>query len=524
MKKYFTIYASTILFYVLLTNPLQSLAQSGSLDLSFDTDGIVTTPIGSSDAFGRSIAIQSDGKIVVAGYSDNGTQDVFAITRYNTNGSLDSTFNTDGIVNTAIGTSGNRAHALAIQNDGKIVAAGYASITGTSNDFALARYNTTGSLDTTFDTDGKVTTAFGQSTNDRAFAIAIQGNGKIVVAGYNTNSLSGQRDFAVTRYNTNGSLDTTFNSNGIVSLSIASGMDECRSVMIQTDGKIVVAGFSFDFTTRVFAAVRFNTDGSLDNSFDNDGIVTTAIGSTDDAGYAAALQSDGKIVVTGYTYGAAKYDFALIRYNTDGSLDSTFDTDGKVTTSIGTAEDLPFALAIQPDGKIIAAGHSQNAFNNFALVRYNTNGSLDNSFDGDGKVTTNIGSSISDDIIQAIALQSDGKIVVAGQTSDGTIYDFALARYFNNGTTGINSTDNNNYSYVLFPNPFINHSTLKLNQSLKSATLNIYNINGELVLQYLTISGQSTIINRDQLSSGLYFIQIIDNDKIILTDKIIITD
>ena len=127
MKKYFTIYASTILFYVLLTNPLQSIAQSGSLDPSFDTDGIVTTPIGSSDAFGRSIAIQSDGKIVVAGYSDNGTQDVFAITRYNTNGSLDSTFNTDGIVNTAIGTSGNRAHALAIQNDGKIVAAGYAS-------------------------------------------------------------------------------------------------------------------------------------------------------------------------------------------------------------------------------------------------------------------------------------------------------------------------------------------------------------------------------------------------------------
>ena len=198
-------------------------------------------------------------------------------------------------MNTAIGTSGNRAHALAIQNDGKIVAAGYASITGTSNDFALARYNPTGSLDTTFDTDGKVTTAFGQSTNDRAFAIAIQGNGKIVVAGYNTNSLSGQRDFAVTRYNTNGSLDTTFNSNGIVSLSIASGMDECRSVMIQTDGKIVVAGFSFDFTTRVFAAVRFNTDGSLDNSFDNDGIVTTAIGSTDDAGYAAALQSDGNL-------------------------------------------------------------------------------------------------------------------------------------------------------------------------------------------------------------------------------------
>lgn len=524
MKKYFTIYASTILLFVLLTNPLQSLAQSGSLDPSFDTDGIVTTPIGSSDAFGRSIAIQSNGKIVVAGYSDNGTQDVFAIARYNTNGSLDSTFNTDGIVNTTIGSSGNRAHAVAIQNDGKIVAAGYAFSTGTSNDFALVRYNTTGSLDTSFDIDGKVTTAFGTYFNDRAFAIAIQGNGKIVVAGYNTDSISAQRDFAVTRYNTNGSLDTTFSNDGKVSLSIASGIDECRSVMIQTDGKIVVAGFSFDFSTRVFAAVRFNTDGSLDNSFDNDGIVTTAIGANDDAAYAATLQSDGKIVLTGYSYGVAKYDFALIRYNTDGSLDTTFDNDGKVTTSIGTAEDVPFALAIQPDGKIIAAGHSQNAYNNFALVRYNTDGSLDNTFDGDGKVTTNIGSSISDDIIQAIALQSDGKIVVAGQTSDGSIFDFALARYFNNGTTGINSADDNDNSYALFPNPFTKHSALKLNQSLKSATLNIYNMNGELVLQYLNIAGHSANINRDQLVSGLYFIQLIDNNKIILADKLIIMD
>ncbi|MFN0189911.1 MAG: T9SS type A sorting domain-containing protein [Bacteroidia bacterium] len=523
MKKYFTHYPTFLLFYVILIFPLQSLSQSGSLDPSFDTDGIVTTPIGSSDDFGRSLAIQLDGKIVVAGYSDNGTQDVFAITRYNTNGSLDITFDGDGIVNTPIGTSGNRAHAVAIQNDGKIVAAGYAFISGTSNDFALARYHTNGSLDTTFDIDGKVTTPFGPSTNDRAFSMAIQSDGKIVVAGYNTDIVSSQRDFAVTRYNTNGSLDTTFSNDGKVSLSIAVGMDECRSVMIQTDGKIVVAGFSFDFTTRVFAAVRFNTNGSLDNSFDNDGIVTTSISSNDDAGYAASLQSDGKIVVTGYTHGTT-YDFAVIRYNTDGSLDNTFDTDGIVTTSIGTAADLPYAIAIQNDGKILAAGHLENAFNNFALVRYNTDGSLDNSFDSDGKVTTNIGSTISDDIIQSMALQSDGKIVVAGQTSDGTIYDFALARYYNNGSTGINMTDNNSYSYILYPNPFSEQTTLHLSEPLKNATLNIYNTIGQQVTQLQNISGQSVIINRDQLSSALYFIQLIDENKIIMADKLIITN
>ena len=523
MKNNFTYYTSSIILYVLLTIPFLSIAQSGSLDPSFDSDGIVTTPIGSSDAFSRSIAIQTDGKIVVAGYSDNGSQDVFSITRYNTNGSLDSTFDGDGIVNTPIGTSGNRAHAIAIQPDGKIIAAGYASISGTSNDFALARYNTNGSLDTTFDLDGKVTTAFGPSTNDRAFSIALQSGGEIVVAGYNTNSTTTQRDFAVTRYNSNGSLDTSFDNDGMVSLSLAPGMDECRTVMIQTDGKIVVAGFSFDFSTRVFAVVRFNTNGSLDNSFDNDGIVTTSIGSNDDAGYAAALQSDGKIVVTGYNHGTT-YDFAVIRYNTNGSLDSTFDTDGIVTTSIGIAADVPYALAIQNDGKILAAGQIENPLSDFAIVRYNPDGSLDNSFDSDGKVTTNIGSSISDDIIQTIALQSDGKIVVAGQTSDGTIYDFALARYYSNGSTGLNLNDDKKNSYLLYPNPFTKQTTLHLNQTLKNATLNLFNTNGQQVTQLLNISGQSIIINRDQLSSELYFIQLIDDNKIIMTDKLIITN
>lgn len=199
---------TAILNVILYATFLSCLGQDGSLDNTFDSDGIVTTSINALKDFGRGLAIQSDGKIIVAGYSYTGTRDVFAIVRYNTDGSLDTTFDGDGKVTTPIGTSGNRSHAVVIQNDGKIVTAGY-SWNGTSNDFALIRYNSNGSLDTTFDSDGIITVGFGSTTNDRAFSVALQSDNKIIVAGYNTSLLGSNRDFALVRLDTNGSLDVS---------------------------------------------------------------------------------------------------------------------------------------------------------------------------------------------------------------------------------------------------------------------------------------------------------------------------
>ena len=225
-----------------------------------------------------------------------------------------------------------------------------------------------------------------------------------------------------------GELDTTFDTDGKVTTSIGSGDDYVNSVVLQSDGKIVAAGYSYNGSNYDFAIVRYNTDGSLDTTFDTDGKVTTPIASGDDRAYSVVLQSDGKIVAAGYSYNGSDNDFAIVRYNTDGSLDTTFDTDGKVTTPIGSRSDTAYGVVLQSDGKIVAAGYSFNGSDNdFAIVRYNTNGSLDTTFGTGGKVTTPIGSG--NEEANSVVLQSDGKIVVAGSSVNGSNYDFAVVRY-----------------------------------------------------------------------------------------------
>ena len=275
-------------------------------------------------------------------------------------------------------------------------------------DFMLVRYNTDGSLDTSFDSDGLVTTDFGGQ--DEAFDVAIQTDGKIVVVGESDD------DFALARYNTDGSLDTTFDSDGLVTTDFGVDLSAFAGVVIQLDGKIVVAGSAFPGG---FALARYNTDGSLDTSFDSDGKVVTTFGE----GLAVALQPDGKIVVSGVTGGDE--DFGLIRYNADGSLDTSFDSDGKVVTTFGgiDVEENAFGVAVGPNGKIAAAGFATLEPISFAVALYNTDGSLDTSFSSDGKATTDFGGASS--IGNVVVFQPDGKIVVGGDSAT----DFALARF-----------------------------------------------------------------------------------------------
>ncbi|WP_351234945.1 calcium-binding protein [Streptomyces sp. NPDC002133] len=339
-------------------------------------------------------------------------------------GDLDPTFGTDGKVTTDFGGNSDLAFAVAVQADGRIVTAGESGLGGIG-DFALARYNTDGSLDTTFGTDGRVTTDF--AGNDGAFAVAVQADGRIVAAG---ESFSGVTfpDFALARYNTDGSLDTTFGTDGKVTTDFTGNIDDAFAVAVQADGRIIAAGRSVSGFSNNFALARYNTDGSLDTTFDTDGKVTTSFGGNSDLAFAVAVQADGRIVAAGESFSGVSNDFALARYNTDGSLDTTFDTDGKVTTSFGGNSDLASAVAVQADGKIIAAGlNSSVGTDDFALARYNTDGSLDTTFDTDGKVTTDFAGNL--DWARAVAVQADGKIVAAGQSFSGDSLDFALARY-----------------------------------------------------------------------------------------------
>ena len=416
---------------------------SGSLDTTFSGDGKVTTDLGGGSGyeFGEALALQSDGKIVVAGSNSNGNTSVnFAVARYNSDGSLDVTFGTDGKVTTDFGlrTNGvgytNYGRAVATQTDGKIIVAGSSGNGGGESQFALARYNTNGTLDTTFNGDGKVTTAI--EGNGQAWAVAIQPDGKIIVAGDNGYPNSNYTDsvsFALARFNSNGSLDTTFDMDGKLTTSFGLGsLATIQAVTIQPDGKIIVAGFNHKGSYSDFALARYNTNGSLDATFDGDGKVATTFGgsSSYSYGYDLVLQPDGKILVAGDTRAGPdiglNYDLAIARYNANGSLDTTFDIDGKVITDFGnSADEVGWAVELQPDDRIVVAGRS---YGSFTLARYTPNGSLDPSFDSDGKSTVDIGSDLGGG---DAALQSDGKIVIAGSSWHDNLhtnYDFALAR------------------------------------------------------------------------------------------------
>jgi uncharacterized delta-60 repeat protein len=407
---------------------------AGALDTTFGVGGKVTTDfLGPTNDFELAgTVLQPDGKIVLAGSSEPVSSSVgggFALARYNTDGSLDTTFGTGGKVIPTFGSFTSRAQAVALEGDGKIVAAGWA-YTGSSTDFAVIRYNSDGSIDTTFGTGGEVLTDFSFGFNE-ATAIAIQSDGRIVVAG--ETAQANTRDFALARYNSDGSLDTTFGTGGEVLTAFGGDTYQAAySLTIQSNGDIVAAGVSITATSGDFALARYTPSGSLDTTFGSGGEVLTAVGNTFSAAAGMAIQGDGKIVASGpaYTGASTGTDFALVRYNSDGSLDTTFGTGGETTTDFGSLNDAGGKVVIQSNGDIVVAGNSNQSSTgpDFALACYTPSGSLDPSFGSGGKVLTDFGNT--QDYATGLVLQTNGAIVAAGESIQPTTgFDFALARY-----------------------------------------------------------------------------------------------
>ncbi len=496
--------------------PLASFAQAVSLDSTFGDNGISTFAMN-----GRAMAsaIQADGKVVIGGYRAISNNPVFAVLRYNVNGSLDSTFGADGVVTTSFGAGSAVLNGIAIQADGKIVAAG--SATSNARYMAIARYNTDGSLDSTFNATGKVVTDIAGS-DDVANGIVIQTNGKIVVGGYSHDAT--KRNFALLRYNTNGSLDSTFNADGIAITSIGTADDNAKAIALQTDGKIVLAGYCRVGTKVHFALARYSSNGSLDNTFDTDGMLTTAIGTSNNYLSAMALQGDGKIVVAGMTddAGSFGYSFALARYNSDGSLDNSFNANGKVVTKLSATLSQAYAIAIQPDGKILAAGYKDtNSLNVvMVLVRYNTDGSLDMSFNDNGQVVPPLGNE--DDEAESLSLQADGKIIMAGTTRVGTEYHFAVLRYNNDIGTANSPIFQQVEMLKIYPNPFTLKSTFETNATFTSATLKVFNMQGQLVKETKNLSCNKIFFDQGSIQAGMYYLQLLETDKTIASGKIVI--
>jgi uncharacterized delta-60 repeat protein len=397
-----------------------AVADAGDLDPTFDGDGRQTTDFTVS---GRDqatdVAIQADGKIVAVGRDAGGT---IAVARYNTDGSLDSSFDGDGKLSVPFIDPSFQTPGVAIQPDGKIVIAG-----GQNGDFGVARYTATGTPDSGFDLDGMLTSDFAGGS-DYAVAVAVQPDGKIVVAG-NTQPSAGVSAFALARFLENGNPDGNFGSGGgqqTATFPLATSQT-AFDMALQGNGRIVMAGrATIGSTDDRFALARFDSAGALDDTFDTDGRVATDLAGEGYARAVAITPGDSKIVAAG----GAGTDFALVSYlAADGSPDTDFGgRDGIETTDFGGGDEAR-GIAIQADGKLVAAGETDSGPIDFAIARYQADGTLDGGFSGDGKQTTAFPGPVAASALD-LALQADGKPVAVGATNQaGGLGDFALARY-----------------------------------------------------------------------------------------------
>ena len=399
--------------------------------------------------FYSDLLVQSDGKLLTAGsytyYVGPAMNADFGLMRYNADGSVDPSFSSDGMVTTNIFVSPSQQAShdilpkITLQSDGRILLAGTSD-----SDFALVRYNADGTLDTTFSTDGKLTTDVGFLSNDVVCSAAIQSDGKILVAGV-TGDYPNQ-DFALIRYNADGTLDASFSEDGKLTTDIGfQTQDSASSMVLQSDGKILVAGTVGVSLATDFALVRYNADGTLDTTFSEDGKLTTDTfpGGGFDQATSVAMQADGKILVAGYR----QQGVSLVRYNPDGSLDTAFsDQVFQTISSFALYQSRVNSITLQSDGKILLVGDCNyvppsrgNVTRTYiALIRLNEDGSPDATFSADGLVTTGIrswsslyGFTASNDIGTHVALTPDGKIVVQGisyrewnYSSDGVLLEY----------------------------------------------------------------------------------------------------
>jgi uncharacterized delta-60 repeat protein/uncharacterized repeat protein (TIGR01451 family) len=412
--------------------------------------GVRTTDIEGTDDGGYALALQPDGRIVVGGYAvdlANGDKE-FALVRYNYNGTLDTSFGGAGKVVTDFNGTSDRIWGIALQPDGKIVAVGETVslvIPGT-NDIAVARYNADGTLDTSFGGTGKVTTDHGGASN-AAYAVTMSG-ANIIVAGYE--AVSGNNDFMVTRYTSAGVTDLTFGTLGFTTLGFSGGNDVARAVATDSNGAIVLGGYANNGSDDDFAVARFTAAGALDTTFvagaGKAAVNIFSPGSADQAFALAVNQSSNAIILAGSAYNnsTGNKDFALVRYSSAGALG------GVVTTDFNNSPDIAQAVTITGN-KVVAAGFSRSSTSSddFALARYNNDGTLDTTFDGDGKLTMRINNA--DERAYGVAQEFDGKLVAAGFSTtlntNPAQHDFAVARFNSDGTldstsaTALNNPD-----------------------------------------------------------------------------------
>lgn len=475
------------------------------LDTTFSKDGKIRTKLDQRYASGEAVAVQPDGKIIIGGTSDNFIKYHIALCRYTKEGIPDKSFGNNGKVIDSV-PDGGRITDMALQPDGQILVAGNAS-----DDFLLMRYNADGTRDSSFGKRGDGVVLTNVYHDDAASGIVLQPDGKIVVAGTSAYAIDDIYliSYSVARYNSNGTLDRTFGGSGTVFTPAADG--SCNGVALQSDGKIVLVGttlLDYPLDGTGFGIVRFNADGSWDETFSQYGIlVKTSFGSSYAVAEDVVIQPDGKIVVVG-TAQIPTADIAIARYLSNGTLDSSFAGDGKKRIDLLSKNEWGHSVALQSNGNIVVGGETADSLynTNFLFARFRPNGTLVDSLDSE------LGN---DEWCYAIAFQPDGKLVAAGTQSSRRNDAFIVTRYTSEKEAMLlNATQKNNsvtlQSIRIYPTVVTEYlHIIGLNAS-RSVVL-ITDMSGK-ILQKETVSNYEYVFNASMLKPGVYNITIVENN------------
>ncbi|MGB3076969.1 MAG: T9SS type A sorting domain-containing protein [Chitinophagales bacterium] len=527
MKKITTlVIAAALLFSLAVTTTAQP-----TLDPTFSGTGYKLTKVAPArDDIARTVLVQENGRILTGGNSFNsiGYSNI-AITRLKPNGAYDNTFGTAGITT----ITGGFFCDMALTSNGKIVVAGSGVGPTNVNNYIVYRLKKNGTPDTTFGINGSVAINIPNS-GMICYDVAVQSDGKIVLGGYQGGS-GGYGNMLVVRLKSNGTLDNTFGTGGMYTLYLTKKHSECHQLLIQPDGKIVAGGYIDTLVMTAFyrydyAAIRLNANGTLDNTFGAGGIVRADKGTTDVV-YATVQLSDGRIVLGGISNYYGITQFAALCLTPDGSIDTQFGTDGWKFINFYGGTTFCEAMATEADDDIVIAGVAYNTTSSgtkysIALSKINSLGVLDNAF-GEGGIDTSL-SSIDYHTANDVALQSDGKIVIAGYWNvNGGKGSFLTARYANSpGAAKEFTVSNEKQNLLLFPNP-VSGNSFNVSYHLSGTSnvmLTVYDLNGRIVFTCDFGAMDPGMLNRritlpDQISAGLYIVRL-DLDYGVIIDKI----
>jgi uncharacterized delta-60 repeat protein len=479
-----------------------SYSQNYVLDNTFGISGLATTTFGQNLSFITSLELQTDGKILACGNNKIGNSNQLVISRYNADGTLDNSFGTLGKVITSIFNDGVSSYfKIKLQSDGKILIGGSSGATLGATDFVILRLNIDGSFDNTFGTNGITITDINNKTNV-AICLEIQNDNKILLAGRTYTDFE-YDNIAVVKYNSNGTLDNSFGNLGIFTLDIGGGginasIETISSIKFLPNGKILLGG-STDDTSAVesynFLLMRLNNNGSIDTTFGINGKTITNFGDSESIA-SLNITSDNKIIAAGSLWNGTARKICLAKYSIDGNIDTTFGNNGIVITQINSIamNDQILQATLITDNKLLCTGVSNN---DFLMVRYNSNGTLDNSFNMTGFKTTDFFGST--DVAYSSISQTDGTILLGGGSTNQTIVTFAIAKYKVENLFNDNFFVNNNFE--IYPNPTKDVFVIRNINAEIITEINIYDMQNKNIIKE---KNNFNKINIENLKTGIY--------------------